>query len=262
MNSARRYDEALAAAVTASEDTPELFVSMWALSELVEAATRTGDTARAARALARLDEHDGGQRRRLGARRQDARAGAAHEGAGADDLFREAIDHFRGTRLRPELAAAAAAVRRVAAARGPARPGPRAAPARPRAADRAGAGGLRRARAPRAGRDGRQGAQADDRDARRPDGAGGADRPPRPRRALTNPEIGARAVPQPAHRRVAPEEGVHEARHQLAHGAARRAAARGPRGRARLAPGHRTREYPGATAGGSASRLRACPLSP
>jgi len=104
MNSVSRYDEALAAAVTASEDTPELFVSMWSLSELVEAATRTGDTARAARALARLEAHTEGSDTgwALGVR---ARARALlHEGAGADDLFREAIDHFRGTRLRPELA--------------------------------------------------------------------------------------------------------------------------------------------------------------
>ena len=35
-----------------------------------------------------------------------------------------------------------------------------------------------------------------------------------------------RAVPQPPHRRVAPEEGLHQARHQLAPGAARRAAGR------------------------------------
>ncbi len=104
MNSVSRYDEALAAAVTASEDTPELFVSMWSLSELVEAATRTGDTARAARALAHLEAHTEGSDAgwALGIRTR-ARA-LLHEGAGADDLFREAIDHFRGTRLRPELA--------------------------------------------------------------------------------------------------------------------------------------------------------------
>ena len=77
---------------------------MWSLSELVEAATRTGDTARAARALARLEAHTEGSDAgwALGIRTR-ARA-LLHEGAGADDLFREAIDHFRGTRLRPELA--------------------------------------------------------------------------------------------------------------------------------------------------------------
>ena len=41
MNGLGRYEEALAAALDASDDTPELFVASWALSELVEAATRT-----------------------------------------------------------------------------------------------------------------------------------------------------------------------------------------------------------------------------
>src|SRR4051812_29865641 len=57
MNGLGRYEEALAAAVEASDDTPELFVSMWSLSELIEAASRTGDRELAARGLARLSEH-------------------------------------------------------------------------------------------------------------------------------------------------------------------------------------------------------------
>ena len=58
------------------------------------------------------------------------------------------------------------------------------------------------------------------RDARRADPAGGPDRPARGRRAH---EPGDRrpAVPQPAHRRVAPAQGVRQARHQLAQGAPR-----------------------------------------
>src|SRR5262249_32261488 len=47
MNSLGRYEEALTAAVEASEETPELFVAMWSLSEVIEAASRTGDTDRA-----------------------------------------------------------------------------------------------------------------------------------------------------------------------------------------------------------------------
>ena len=39
-NSLGRYADALAAAQQASEDTPELYVSMWALPELIEAAGR------------------------------------------------------------------------------------------------------------------------------------------------------------------------------------------------------------------------------
>ncbi len=42
LNGLGRYREAIVAAQEASEDTPELFVSVWADSELVEAATRSG----------------------------------------------------------------------------------------------------------------------------------------------------------------------------------------------------------------------------
>ena len=47
MNGHGRYDEALAAATEASEQTPELYLAAWALSELVEAAVRTDDAERA-----------------------------------------------------------------------------------------------------------------------------------------------------------------------------------------------------------------------
>jgi len=41
LNGLGRYDEAMAAAQAASDDTPELFVSVWAAIELLEAATRS-----------------------------------------------------------------------------------------------------------------------------------------------------------------------------------------------------------------------------
>ena len=41
MNGLGRYEDALAAAAVASEHTPELFIAAWALSELIESATRT-----------------------------------------------------------------------------------------------------------------------------------------------------------------------------------------------------------------------------
>jgi ATP/maltotriose-dependent transcriptional regulator MalT len=104
MNGLARYEDAAAAAVTASEDTPELFVSMWSLSELIEACAHTGDTGRAARALDALQAHthatDAPWALGLQAR---GRALLAHDEA-ADGHFREAIAHLRGTRLRPELA--------------------------------------------------------------------------------------------------------------------------------------------------------------
>ncbi len=104
MNAHCHYDEALAAALEASEDTPELFVATWALSEVIEAASRSGDTDRAKRALARLDEQtqpgDSGWALGLKARGH----ALLSDGATAERLYREAIERLGGTRLRPELA--------------------------------------------------------------------------------------------------------------------------------------------------------------
>jgi DNA-binding CsgD family transcriptional regulator len=104
MNALGRYDEALAAAVVASDDTPELFVSMWSLSEMVEAATRTGNTEVAGRALTRLREHTRGSDADW-ARGIEARSRALlGEGEAAERLYRRAIDRLGRTGLRPELA--------------------------------------------------------------------------------------------------------------------------------------------------------------
>src|SRR6185312_6537554 len=53
-NGLGRYPEALTAARQASEDMPGLYMSMWALPELIEAAVRSGNTQLAADALIRL----------------------------------------------------------------------------------------------------------------------------------------------------------------------------------------------------------------
>ena len=105
-NGRGRYAEATAAAEQASRDTPEAYVSMWALPELIEAAARTGDTQRAARALDELTEttRPGGTDWGLGI---EARCRAlVSAGQAADALHREAIDLLGRTRLRPELARA------------------------------------------------------------------------------------------------------------------------------------------------------------
>jgi DNA-binding CsgD family transcriptional regulator len=106
MNGLGRYEEALAAAVEATGGTPELFVAMWALGELIEAATRTGNAEQARDALARL----AGQTEASGA---DWALGVlAHsrallsEGEAAEGWYREAIDRLGRTRLRPPLARA------------------------------------------------------------------------------------------------------------------------------------------------------------
>jgi DNA-binding CsgD family transcriptional regulator len=106
MNGLGRYEDALAAALHASDDTPELFVSMWALSELVEAAVRTGDAGLARRALNRLGEHThaSGSDWALGLAARSR--GLLCEGEDADRLYREAVERLARTRLRPELARA------------------------------------------------------------------------------------------------------------------------------------------------------------
>ena len=57
LNGLGRYEEAVTAATDASDDAPELFVSAWALSELVEAACRSEQSDTASSALERLAEH-------------------------------------------------------------------------------------------------------------------------------------------------------------------------------------------------------------
>jgi DNA-binding CsgD family transcriptional regulator len=104
MNGLGHYEEALAAAIQASEDTPELFVASWALPELIEAATRSGNPELAADGLERLGDQtrSSGTQWALGIQ---ARSRALlSEGEAAERLYREAIDHLGRTRLRPELA--------------------------------------------------------------------------------------------------------------------------------------------------------------
>ena len=105
-NGLGRYADALAAARRAGEDTSTLYISMWALPELIEAAARTADTSIAGDALTRLAQFTraGGTDFGLGV---EARSRAlVSAGETAESLYREAIDRLGRTRLRPELARA------------------------------------------------------------------------------------------------------------------------------------------------------------
>jgi DNA-binding CsgD family transcriptional regulator/tetratricopeptide (TPR) repeat protein len=105
-NGLGRYAEALVAAQRASDDTPELFISSWALAELIEAASRNMAPGPAASALERLtaDTAVAGTDWGLGIA---ARSRALlTEGDEAEPLYREAIERLGRTRLRPELARA------------------------------------------------------------------------------------------------------------------------------------------------------------
>ena len=106
LNGHGRYREALAAAEEASDDTPELFVAVWAAVEALEAAVRCGEREAADRALERIVAATSvaptdwalGIRARSRALRS--------EGERAERAYRAAIERLRRTRLRPELARA------------------------------------------------------------------------------------------------------------------------------------------------------------
>ena len=105
-NGLGRYDDALAAIERAAEDRRALILSMWVLSEFVEAAVRSGKTERAAGALARLAEiaEANGTDWALGL--HAVRAAMLAEGATAEPLYREAIERLSRTRIRIALARA------------------------------------------------------------------------------------------------------------------------------------------------------------
>jgi DNA-binding CsgD family transcriptional regulator len=105
-NGLGRYEQALAAAQQASADTPELFLSAWALPEVIEASVRSGNSHLGAAALQRLTKATaaGGTDWALGI---EARSRALlSEGDTAEVLYNEATDRLARTRFRPELARA------------------------------------------------------------------------------------------------------------------------------------------------------------
>ena len=102
-NGLGRYEEALAAAGQASEHK-HVYVSVWALPELIEAAARTGTPRMAHEALDRVAEtaRGGGTEAGLGI---EARSRALlSEAEAAEGHYREAIERLGRTRRRPELA--------------------------------------------------------------------------------------------------------------------------------------------------------------
>jgi DNA-binding CsgD family transcriptional regulator len=105
-NGLSRYEEATAAARQVTADDIDPYPHMWALSELVEAAVRSGEPELARTAAERLTEVTvpAGTDWALAT---DARARALLlDDVAADDLYREAIERFSRTPLRPELARA------------------------------------------------------------------------------------------------------------------------------------------------------------
>ena len=104
-NGLGHYDKALAAAELVCE-YDDMGVLGWSLTELVEAAVRSGQPARASDALQRLSEttRASGTDWALGA---EARSRALlSEGQTAENCYREAIERLGRTRMRPAVARA------------------------------------------------------------------------------------------------------------------------------------------------------------
>jgi len=105
-NGLGRYDRGLASAQRAAEETPQLHVTPWALTELIEAAVRTARADLAAGALERVMAATAPSSTDWG-RGMEARCRALlSEGESAERLYREAIERLARTRRRPELARA------------------------------------------------------------------------------------------------------------------------------------------------------------
>ena len=223
-NSLGHYHKALAAAQQVSQDSLAglRLIAEWAAVELVEAAARSEMPERAAGALRQLAAatRAGGTdwARGIGAR---SRA-LLSDGDAADACHREAIETLGRTPRRVHLGRAQLLYGGVAAPPAAHPRGPRPAAPGPPAVRRPGHGRVRRAGPGRAARRRRARAQPRRRRTRRPDRATGADRRPgrrgRRQRADRRP-----AVHQPGHRRLPPQQGIRQARHQLAQPARRRA---------------------------------------
>jgi DNA-binding CsgD family transcriptional regulator len=104
-NGLGRYEEALAEA-QAAEQAPELYTSMWALPELIEAASRTGQARLAADALGRLAEATSIGQTDWGQGTYARSRALLSDGQDAERCYREAVDRLSRTGFRTELARA------------------------------------------------------------------------------------------------------------------------------------------------------------
>ena len=105
-NGLGRYETARAEAQHASEQTPELNISMWALPELVEAASRTGQAQQAADALDRLAEATGISQTDWALGIYARCRALLRDGQDAEDSYHEAIGRLSRTGCRTDLARA------------------------------------------------------------------------------------------------------------------------------------------------------------
>ena len=103
LNGLGRYQDALAAARDASDDTPELFVAVWATIELLESAARCDEPELARDALDRVVTATAVAPTNWSLGIAARCRALLSEGEAAEGLYREAIEQLGRTRLQPEL---------------------------------------------------------------------------------------------------------------------------------------------------------------
>jgi DNA-binding CsgD family transcriptional regulator len=105
-NGIARYEKAASSAREATSDTVFPWPTMWALPELVEAASRAGDAELARGALDQLSKTTQPCATDVALGIEARCRALLSDGAVADDLYREAIDRLSRTPVRPDLARA------------------------------------------------------------------------------------------------------------------------------------------------------------
>ena len=102
-NGLGRYEEAASAALQVTANDADPYPQMWVLPELVEAASRVGRIDAAREALERLVEVTQPAGTDWALAIQARSRAVLSDGEDADGLYREAIERFGRTALRPEL---------------------------------------------------------------------------------------------------------------------------------------------------------------
>jgi DNA-binding CsgD family transcriptional regulator len=105
-NGLGRHAEALSEAQQASAEDPELYIPVWALSEQIEAAVRSGNGPAGADALARLNEAGGVGDADWGLGVAARSRALMSDDDAAENWYQEAIERLARTRLAPDLARA------------------------------------------------------------------------------------------------------------------------------------------------------------